>query len=242
MAEQEISKHTKKVYKIWNSNEHPWQHKLKDFLVEILIIVFAVTISIWFHNMSEKRHSRGEVRNFLTGLKGDMQKDINEMKSDTLSYGIQKRFFKYLYSLKADEKPDSMRLVEDDWTFRNTTALIPNISRFEALKYSGLMGKVENKELLDEILNLYEEQIPNLVQSAQNTSNDKINTVGVMLDSIYYYKNRDVKGLEKMIHDNKRFVFDLEKSGKNMQYVYNRYQEVIKQYHKVVDIIDKELK
>jgi hypothetical protein len=192
--------------------------------------------------LSEKKHSREEVKNFLTGLKGDMQKDVDEMESDTLSYGIQKRFFKYLYSLKADEQPDSMRLVEDDWTFQKTTALIPNISRFEALKYSGLMGKVENKELLDEILNLYEEQIPNLVQSAENTSNFKINTVGVMLDSIYYFRDRNVKGLGKMIHGNQRFVFDLEKSTKSMQYVYHQYEEVIRQYHKILDMIDKELK
>jgi hypothetical protein len=32
MADQEISKHTKKVYKIWNSKEYKWQHKLKEFL------------------------------------------------------------------------------------------------------------------------------------------------------------------------------------------------------------------
>jgi hypothetical protein len=242
MAEQEITKHTKKVYKIWNSKEHSWKHKLKEFFIEIFIIVFAVTVSIWFHNMSEKKHGQEEVKVFLTGLKGDMEKDLKEMQEDTMSYGIQKRFFKYLYSLKPDEKLDSLRLADDDWTFQNTTALIPNISRFEALKYSGLMGKMENKELLDEILNLYEEQIPNLVQVAENTSSVKINTIGVMLDSIYYYRSRNVDGLQKMIHSNQRFTFDLEKSAKSMQYVYHRYEEVLKLYRKVLDIIGKELK
>jgi hypothetical protein len=178
----------------------------------------------------------------LTGLKGDMEKDIKEMQEDTLSYGTQKRFFKYLSSLKPDEHPDSLRLVEDDWTFQNTTALIPNISRFEALKYSGLMGKMENKELLDEILNLYEEQIPSLVQVAENTSQVKIATVGMILDSIYYYKNRNVTGLDNLIHKNERFVFDLEKSTTSMRYVYGRYDEVLKQYHKVIEMIGKELK
>ncbi len=241
MADQEILKHTKKVYKVWNSKEHSWRHKLKEFFIEIIIIVFAVTVSIWFHNLSEKSHGRDEVKVFLTGLKGDMEKDMKEMQEDTLSYGIQKRFFKYLATLKPDEDPDSLRLVEDDWTFQNTTALIPNISRFEALKYSGLMGKMENKELLDEILNLYEEQIPNLVEVAENTSQVKIATVGIILDSIYYYKNRNVGGLGNLIHKNERFVFELEKSTKSMRYVYSRYEVVLKQYHKVIGMIEKEL-
>src|SRR4051812_19152197 len=47
MAELEVVKHTKKVYKIWNSKEHSFWHKAKEFLIEIFIIVFAVSLSIW---------------------------------------------------------------------------------------------------------------------------------------------------------------------------------------------------
>ena len=48
MAEQEVIKHTKKAYSIWGSKNSPF-HKIKEFVVEIFIIVFAITISIWFH-------------------------------------------------------------------------------------------------------------------------------------------------------------------------------------------------
>jgi hypothetical protein len=65
MAEQEIIKHTKKVYKIWNSKEHSRWQKIKEFFIEILIIVFAVTISIWLHNWSEHRNQQEDVKVFL---------------------------------------------------------------------------------------------------------------------------------------------------------------------------------
>jgi hypothetical protein len=58
MADQEIVKHTKKIYKVWHSKEHTFMQKFKEFLLEIFIIVFAVTLSIWFHNWSEHRFKR----------------------------------------------------------------------------------------------------------------------------------------------------------------------------------------
>ena len=58
MAEQEVIKHTKKIFKVWSNKEHILRHKLKEFLVEVFIIVFAVTISIWFHNRSEHAHQQ----------------------------------------------------------------------------------------------------------------------------------------------------------------------------------------
>ena len=55
MAEQEIIKHTKKIFKaIGKENVTIW-HKLKEFAIEIIIIVIAISLSIWFHNYSEHR-------------------------------------------------------------------------------------------------------------------------------------------------------------------------------------------
>ncbi len=69
MAEDEIIKHTKKIYKTWFNKEFPFWHKISEFLIEILIIVFAVTISIWFHNLSEHKHQQEDVKQFLVGFK-----------------------------------------------------------------------------------------------------------------------------------------------------------------------------
>ena len=51
MAEHEIIKHTKKAFKILKSSDMSLKNKLADILTEILIIVFAVSISIWLSNI-----------------------------------------------------------------------------------------------------------------------------------------------------------------------------------------------
>ena len=119
---------------------------------------------------------------------------------------------------------------------------MPNISRFEALKFSGLMQKVENKLLLDEILNLYEEEIPKVVQLAENASSQKIDNIGYILDSVFYTSTQNVKLIESLIKTNPRFVFNLKKSATSCSYVYYTYKQLFKQYHKVDSLIKVELK
>ena len=43
MAEQEIIKHGKAIYDLSKDRGRKWQHKIKEVLSEILIIVFAVS-------------------------------------------------------------------------------------------------------------------------------------------------------------------------------------------------------
>jgi hypothetical protein len=58
----------------------------QEIIGEILIIVFAVSISIWFHNWSESWKDREEEKAFLAGLKADLQADMKEMVGDRASY------------------------------------------------------------------------------------------------------------------------------------------------------------
>jgi len=45
--QEELAKHTKKIYKTLTKPGHTMIEKLKEVAVEIFIIVFAVTLSIW---------------------------------------------------------------------------------------------------------------------------------------------------------------------------------------------------
>jgi len=87
MAEDEIiKKHTKAAFKVLKAHHTSWQHKLKEILLEIVVIVFAVSISIWFHNWSERRQDHQQEKEFLTSLKKDLQDDKNEMISDRAGF------------------------------------------------------------------------------------------------------------------------------------------------------------
>lgn len=166
MAEQEVVKHTKKVYKIWSSKEHGLWHKVKEFLIEIIIIVFAVTLSIWLHDKSEHTHQQKEVKEFLTGLREDLLSDIKEMKDDKTSYLKQGHIFSYITSIKLNQTLVSDSLAKyRSWLF-NTTRLDQNNGRFEGFKSSGKIGNIEDKVIQDDIMDLYQEDIPSLLTSA----------------------------------------------------------------------------
>lgn len=91
MAELEVAKAAKKIVKTAKSKEHGFWEKAKEMGTEIAIIVFAVTLSIAFHSWSESRHEQHEVNSFLNGLRKDLKKDIQGMKSDIVSYQNQKK-------------------------------------------------------------------------------------------------------------------------------------------------------
>ncbi len=174
MAEQEIIKHTKKVYRVWNSKQHTTWQKIKEFAVEIFIIVFAVTLSIWFHNWSEHRHEKAVVKEFLLGLKEDLQKDIKEMQIDSTVYARTSAAFTYITSIKYGEilNADSLNKFQD--VIFNTTGMIPNNGRFEGFKSSGKIGLIEDNGLQNEILDLYQENIPGLISSTDKYTERKV--------------------------------------------------------------------
>src|SRR5580693_1489312 len=89
MAENEIVKHVEAAYKALKSPNTNWLHKLKEVLIEIAIIVFAVSISIWFHNWSDSLHEHREEREFLLGMKSDIQADLGNARGDSTFYATQ---------------------------------------------------------------------------------------------------------------------------------------------------------
>ncbi len=164
MAEQEVRKHTKKILGLWKT-DNPFWHKISELLLEIFIIVFAVTVSIYFHDRSELKHQRHETKEFLLGLKQDLKTDIDEMEQDKGSFMLSKRAFKYITNRKLNEvlSNDTIRKY-NGWIF-NTTGLVPNSGRFEGFKSAGKIGTIENKELQNNIMDLYQENIPSLLLS-----------------------------------------------------------------------------
>ena len=168
MADQEVIKHTKKVFSIWSNKEHSFWHKLKEFLIEVAIIVFAVTLSIWLHGRSEHRHQQDEVKEFLLGLRSDLKNDIQEMTGDRESYEKQGQAFSYITGVKMHEtlNLDSLKKYQN-FVF-NSTGLIQNSGRFEGFKSAGKIGAIEDRNLQNDIMDLYQENIPSLL-SATNS-------------------------------------------------------------------------
>ena len=60
MSEEKIIKHTGQAARALLKKENSWSKRLKEFLFEILIIVIAVSITLWFHNWNEHVHEKAD--------------------------------------------------------------------------------------------------------------------------------------------------------------------------------------
>jgi hypothetical protein len=201
MAEQEIIKHTKKAFAILKSSDTNIRKKLADILIEILIIVFAVTISIWLSNWSERRHDRKEEKEFFIGFKKDLQSEIVRMTNSKEFYFKTLHGIMYFIDAANGSALNKDSINKYSGIFFSSTDLYPHIGRYEGLKSSGKFRIIENKELLNLIIDLQE----TIIQRIQ-TLNDK------------YYKHNEK--LESLIEQN----IKLGKSGEllNPEAVLNR--------------------
>ena len=174
MSEHEISKHTKVIYKEWKNPHHTWKQKLGEIATEILIIVFAITLSLLVERWREHAHEQKIEKQFLTGLKKDLESDLEQEVEDSASYAALKTgwtYFRRLGTAKETYNEDTVKAYQ--WTLLNNTTFLPNNSRFEALKSSGQLSVIENDSLQNLILDLYQNKIAQLRLSSDIFTNFK---------------------------------------------------------------------
>lgn len=168
MAEDEIiKKHTKAVYAAWVNPDKKWFHKLKDILQEVLIIVFAVSVSIWLHNWSEGRKDKKAEKEFFRGLKEDLQADVKEMMDDRKVFQQVVRYTIYYEQIGRGAVADQDSVLKFSWIFFTQAQINPRISRFEALKGSGKLDIIEDKKKLYNIIDVYQKIFPNIFRTNQ---------------------------------------------------------------------------
>ena len=156
MAEQEIAQHGKKVIKLLGGNEHGILGKLRELGIEIVAIVFAVSISIWFHGLSEHRHDQQQVHTFLIGLKHDIQRDLVELRSTEKFYREADANYAYLSSLDPHGSAEPGKF-EAAYQLANANAFFSaERTRFDGFQTSGKLTLIENEELLNSVLVLYQ--------------------------------------------------------------------------------------
>jgi hypothetical protein len=238
MSESDVSKHLKRTYKIWKKSGISWKEKIIEIIVEILIIVFAVSLSLYLEKWREKQHDRQIEKRFLTGLKYDLQSDIKEMSGDANFYAKEAAGFIYFYSTN-NYSIDSIR--EYFPPLHDFTQLTPNTNRYEALKSSGKLDVIENAALLDSIVNLYQDEIPGLIEIFIKPFNEfKFHQLVPFLDNHVI--------IDKSGHNNYEEVLKMPTARNYLQRwdypetVSSRYHKVINVCENIIRLIDEELK
>lgn len=189
--QDEILKHTEKIYKAAKNPEHNLGKKLKEILIEIFIIVFAVTLSIWLHGWSEHNHQKKEAIEFLRDIQDDISKDLEGMKEKKASLDSILQSCTEIINLK--DPNDTSNLVGFNFSLSTFKA---NDGDYQGFKSSGKIGFIENKELKKKILAYYEKDMPALYD----------------VDKYQYAKHLEVWELIASLDDKKIFANPLFKT------------------------------
>jgi hypothetical protein len=156
MAEQDLIKHLNNGFKIFINKNLSFWHKLKNIVLEVLVIVIAITLSIWLNNWNEHKKKQKEVKTFLLGLKEDLQSDIIETNMILETYQEYKLIYTFLSKLDKNKIPNSDSL---KWALSQTNSNIylrPNRSRFDGFLASGKIMNIENDKFTQNILFYYQ--------------------------------------------------------------------------------------
>ena len=189
MAELEVIKHTEKIFKTLENKNLSFGQKLKDLVLEVLIIVFAVSLSIWFSNWSEHKKEQKTTKTFLSGLKGDIQADIIETEDILKTYKEFNLLYTYLSGLDRKKTPDKDSLKKAFTYIRSNTFLRAHKSRFNGFLSAGRIMTIENDSLTQNILNYYQEVLPSLQTSEDIWLNQNRLLITYLTDNVKDFEN-----------------------------------------------------
>jgi len=165
MSSHEVVKHSRKILGVVKNKDSGLRHKLGEILIEILVIVFAISFSFLLERWRQKAEDRELEKNFLIGLKTDLTADLKELKESSLKWISMKEAAKY-FSRPEQEivwSSDSTKFYSYGKLFHDIY-FFPNISHYESIKSTGKLDVIENKKLQNDIIDLYQTKIPDLMQ------------------------------------------------------------------------------
>ena len=158
----EIIRHTRKIKDKLEEKKQSSSERWKEIITELLIIIFAVSLTTWFHDLNEHRSHQKEVEEFLVDLKDDLNKDIvglnNQNKAITELIN-QFKFARNLNKLVIDSLDKSNAKYPLNTDFRLFFGE-ENTGNYESFESSGKTVFIENKKLKKLILSYYNHHIP----------------------------------------------------------------------------------
>src|ERR1700719_4629859 len=93
MSEEKIIQHSANALHVLQNKETGWVKKLREFFVEILIILFAVSITLLLHNWNDQRHEHRLEREFLAGIKSDLDSGSVELEEGIAGFQSNLDYF-----------------------------------------------------------------------------------------------------------------------------------------------------
>jgi hypothetical protein len=233
--EQEIIKHSRKIFSISKKSDQSFISKVKEIVIEIFIIVFAVTFSIWLHGVTEHKKEQKEVRIFLTNIRTDLNKDLKWLKSDVEAYKKADEGYKIILQLTT-AKIDSMSRTNSGNISFPVNILLNKINNanYEGFKSNSKIGNIENDELRIAILGYYQQDAPITIETCNLYNQYLLKTT----DALNEYSDKT----EDEFYLSPQFKSKIEYLVMLQEMVIKLYEEnTIKHATEIIKKIDEEL-
>lgn len=174
----EIIKHSRKIKEKMEEKKES-SERWKEILTEVLIIIFAVSLSTWFHDLGEHRSHQKEVKEFLVDLRDDLNKDLVGLKAQNKAIAELVNQFKFARGLNKTVT-DSLDKSKAKYPLNTGFRLFfgeENKGNYESFESGGKTVFIENKKLKRLILSYYNHHIP-ATQKTGETFADSFTKLG----------------------------------------------------------------
>lgn len=153
----------------------------KNHFVELLVVIFGITIAFAIDKYAENRKEASEMRVALESIMDDLRRDIsrydnnqipsNQEKVDELDYIIQQ--------MKQEKLDDDSMHVLIGRTFGSFNSRITNAT-YESLKSSGKLEDIPNVEVRRRVISHYQSNYP----QSDYLSNDNVAFASKLADYV----------------------------------------------------------
>ena len=124
---------------------------------EIVLVVIGILIALWVNNWNEEHKERQLGHDLLLRIQRDLVKDTVSFHADivrnTTLRADLKRVLVDLYD--GIDGMDEVQTMSTTWDLLLDQAFSPNDNTYRSMLSSGTLGRIQNAELKEEILELY---------------------------------------------------------------------------------------
>lgn len=160
MSEEKIIKHSQNAVQLLKSTTKSIKEKIVGVLEEIIIIIIAVSLTLAFHNWNDHRKEEEIARNFLIGIKKDLDFDAKSLRDAIKEYQPTVDYYDTVWQQINNRKVDNAYVDAGSLYLLNTLYFTYDGSRFEGFKSSGYLRLITNEILLKRLMQVYSTDMP----------------------------------------------------------------------------------
>jgi hypothetical protein len=165
MAEEKIIKHAGEAARALLKKDVGWKKKIREFFFEILIIVIAVSITLWFHNWNDHLHEKQLASDFLTGVREDLKITADKLEIDIKAFQHTLDYYDTIWKQIREKRVDKRYMDSASGNLTNMVGFAFDNSRFESFKSSGNLRLIENRSLMQDLTRMYTVTLPDRQES-----------------------------------------------------------------------------